>query len=53
MTLKEIKIKILKMDKSYVWLAQQLGYSTKYMYDCIKKQNTKEIERIKKILENN
>ena len=53
MTLKEIRIELLKMDKSSVWLAQQLGYSTKYMYDCIKKQNEKELSRIKKILENN
>ena len=53
MTLQEIRIELTKQSKTSVWLAQQLGYSTKYMYDCIKRQNTKEIERIKKILENN
>ncbi len=50
MTLQEIKIELVKQNKTSVWLAQQLGYSTKYMYDCIKKQNEKEIDRIKKIL---
>ena len=50
MTLQEIRIELIKQGKTSVWLAQQLGYSTKYMYDCIKKQNVKEIDRIKKIL---
>ena len=52
MTLQEIRIELVKQSKTSVWLAQQLGYSTKYMYDCIKKQNEKEIDRIKKILKN-
>ena len=50
MTLQEIRIELVKQSKTSVWLAQHLGYSTKYMYDCIKKQNEKEIDRIKKIL---
>ena len=53
MTLQEIRIELTKQGKTSVWLASQLGYSTKYMYDCIKRQNEKEIERIKKILKNN
>ena len=50
MTVIDLKIGLIKKQKTSVWLAQQLGYSTKYMYDCIKKQNVKEIDRIKKIL---
>ena len=50
MTLQEIRIELIKQGKTSVWLSHQLGYSTKYMYDCIKKQNVKEIDRIKKIL---
>lgn len=50
MTLLEIRLELLKQGKTSTWLAMQLGYSTKYMYDCIKRQNEKEIDRIKKIL---
>lgn len=53
MDLKEIKIELIKQGKSARWLAETLGYTTSYMYDCIKKQNQKEIERIKKILGGN
>jgi hypothetical protein len=53
MNLQEVKIECIKKGVTLTWLSQQLGYSTQYMYDCISKQKQSEIERIKKILENN
>lgn len=50
MDLKEIKIELIKQGKTARWLAETLGYTTSYLYDCIKKQNERELERIKKIL---
>ena len=53
MTVIDLKIELIKKQKTARWLAQQLGYSTQYMYYCIKENKEKEIERIKKILKNN
>ena len=50
MNLKEIKIALIKKDKTLVWLAQQLDYSSTYLYKVINDQNKKEINRIKNIL---
>ena len=53
MNLQEVKIECIKKGVTLTWLAQQLGYSTQYMYYCIKENKEKEVNRIKKILENN
>lgn len=50
MTLKDIKIKLIGIDKTMTWLAQQLGYSTTYLYLVINEQNQKELDRIDNIL---
>ena len=50
MTLKEIKIELIGIDKTMTWLAQQLGYSTTYLYLVISEQNQKELDRIAEIL---
>lgn len=51
MTVKELKIELIKKDKTARWLAQQLGYSTTYMYYCINMKIEKEIIRMKEVLE--
>lgn len=48
--LKDLKLELVKAEKTAVWLAQELGYSTTYMYDCIKSGKEKEIKRMEKIL---
>lgn len=50
MDVKELKIELIKKDKTARWLAEKLGYSTSYMYQCIAFKKEKEINRIKKIL---
>jgi hypothetical protein len=49
-TVKDLRIELIKAEKTAIWLAEQLGYSTTYMYHCIAFGKKKEIERIKKIL---
>ncbi len=51
MTLKELRIKLAEKEKTATWLAQQLGYSTSYLYQVIADNIKKEIDRIKNILE--
>ena len=46
----ELRIELIKKGKTARWLAEQLGYSTQYMYYCILTKKQSEIERIKKIL---
>ena len=53
MTVIDLKIELIKKQKTARWLAQQLGYSTQYMYHCIKEKKEKEIKRIEKILKEN
>lgn len=53
MTLNEVKIEVLKRNKKMDWIYSKLGYSKQYFYSVFRENNTKEIERIKKILENN
>ena len=50
MTLKELKIELIKQDKTITWLAQQLGYSTTYLYLVINEQKQKELDRINDVL---
>lgn len=50
MTIKELRIELIKKEKTAIWLASQLGYSAAYMYRVIEEKKEKEIERIKKIL---
>ena len=50
MTIKDLRIELIKKEKTATWLSQQLGYSNAYLYKVIEQQKTKEIERIKKIL---
>ena len=50
MTVKDLRIELIKKEKTAKWLAKKLGYSTTYMYHCIAFNKTKEVERIKKIL---
>lgn len=50
MTLTELRIELLKLGKTVTWLAQQLGYSTTYLYLVINEQNAKELDRIDGIL---
>jgi hypothetical protein len=50
MTVKDLRIELIKKGKTAIWLAAQLGYSNTYMYRVIEKGNAKEIGRIKKIL---
>ena len=47
----ELRVQLIRKGKTATWLAQQLGYSNTYMYKVVKDQNMKEIERIKKILQ--
>ena len=52
MTLQQLKIELAVKGKTATWLAAQLGYSPVYLYNyVIKKQIKKEIDRIKKILQ--
>jgi len=51
MNLKEIRIELIKIEKSITWLASRLGYSTTYLYEVIKSQKSDEIKRIVDILE--
>ena len=46
----DLKLELVKRRKTARWLAEQLGYSTSYMYQCIAFGKEKEIERMKKIL---
>jgi len=48
--LKEIKLKLIEIDKNVVWLASQLGYSRQYLYTCILNENKKELKRVEKII---
>lgn len=51
MTLLELRAILEEQGRSMVWLARQLGYTRAYIYnDVIKKQNEKEIGRIKDVL---
>jgi len=50
MTLIEIRIILLKQGMTVTWLAQQLGYSSTYLYKMIETKNEKELDRIYKIL---
>lgn len=49
MTLQEIKIELIKQNKTVSWLCKELGYSRQYFY---KNALTipREIERIKDVL---
>ena len=49
-TVKDLKMELVKNEKTARWLAGELGYSTQYMYHCIAFKKQKEIERMKKIL---
>ena len=51
MKLLDLRIALLRKEKSVTWLAQQLGYSTAYLYRVIEVQNKKELDRIKVIME--
>jgi len=51
MKLIDIRIALLRKTKTMTWLAQQLDYSTTYLYQVIEVQNKKELDRIKNILE--
>ena len=53
MTLNEVKIEVLKRNQKMDWIYSKLGYSKQYFYSVFREKNTKEIERIKKILEEN
>jgi len=48
---KELRIELIRKEKTATWLAQQLGYSPAYMYRMIAEQREKEMKRIVKILE--
>ena len=50
MTIKELRIELIKRNKTISWLATKLGYSTAYVYKVIDMQKQNEVERIKKIL---
>ena len=50
MNLKDIKHKLIDLDKTMTWLASQLGYSTKHLYFVIHAQNKIELRRIENIL---
>ena len=50
-TSKDLRLELVKAEKTATWLAQQLGYSPAYMYKCIQEQKQKEINRMIKILE--
>ena len=50
MNLKELRIELLKKDKTITWLSHQLGYSTTYLYRVLEMQKGTEIKRIKNIL---
>lgn len=47
----ELRVQLIRKGRTATWLAQQLGYSNTYMYKVVKEQNKKELERIKKILQ--
>ena len=51
MNIIELRIELIRKGKTATWLAQQLGYSNTYMYKVVKDQNKKELDRIKKILQ--
>ena len=51
MTLKQLRIALLKQDRTMTWLAQQLGYSQTYLYKVLNDQHPKELARINQILE--
>ena len=50
MTIKELRIRLINIDKSLRWLAGELGYSASYLYQVIHSENKKELERVEKIL---
>lgn len=50
LTLKELRIKLAEKEKTAVWLAAQLGYSTKRLYQVIQIQRQEDIKKIKEIL---
>ena len=50
MTLTELRIELLKQGKTVTWLAQQLNYSTTYLYRMVETGNVKELDRINEIL---
>ena len=49
-TVKDLKLELVKAEKTAKWLAGELGYSTSYMYQCIAFKKEKEIKRMEKIL---
>ena len=48
--IKELRIELIKKDKTAIWLSEQLGYSRTYLYRVVQDQKQSELERIKKIL---
>ena len=53
MTLNQVKIEVLKRNKKMEWLYEKTGYTKQYFYYVFRANVKKEIERIKKILEEN
>lgn len=51
MTIKELRIELIKQDKTVTWLANKMGCSNAWIYQIISLQRENEIEQIKKILE--
>jgi len=50
MNIKELRKRLIDVDKSLRWLAANLGYSASYVYQVIATNNTREIKRIDEVL---
>ena len=51
MKIKNLRIRLIGIEKTLRWLAAELGYSPAYVYQVLDNDNQKEIKRIVEILE--